>query len=84
MPAEGLNLSSVTVAYDDLVTTSASQQCASTFLIVPGDIAASYLINKLTGSGMCIGTAMPKGTPTPLDPADIDTIRAWIASGAAP
>lgn len=83
MPAEDLDFSSVTSAYDDLVTNGASQQCVSTFRVVPWDPAASYLIAKVTGSGICFGTIMPK-IGAALDPAEIDTIRAWIATGAAP
>ena len=43
-----------------------------------GDPRASYLVNKLTGNGLCSGSRMPK-TGAALSAAEIDTVRAWIA-----
>ena len=60
-----------------------ADQCgAGQLLVAPGDPGASYLINKLTGVGMCFGSRMPKGGAS-LSSGDIDTIRAWIGAGAA-
>ncbi|MBL8950054.1 MAG: hypothetical protein JNK82_04715 [Myxococcaceae bacterium] len=44
---------------------------------------ASYLVNKLTGTGMCLGSQMPKGSGS-LTAAQLDTVRAWNATGANP
>ena len=49
--------------------------------VVPNDVAASYLINKLTGTGGICGVRMPQGGPY-LSTADVDKIRAWINRGA--
>jgi hypothetical protein len=76
-PQAGLDLSSASVAQADLVGVTA-EQCTGKKLVLPGDPAQSYLINKLTGVGMCSGSQMPKGKPA-LSAADIDTIRAWIS-----
>ncbi len=73
---EGLVLSSEQAAQSDLVDVS-SGQCSGKKLVLPGDSAQSYLVNKLTGSGMCSGSQMPKGS-TPLNNAQLDTVRAWI------
>lgn len=50
--------------------------------IVEQRAASSYLVNKLTGVGMCSGSVMPKAGGE-LAPAQIDVIRAWISAGAA-
>lgn len=48
-------------------------------VIEPGDSAASYLLDLVTPSD---GVAeMPKGEP-PLKPAEIDTLRRWLDTGA--
>lgn len=76
-PAEGLDLSSSSKALATLVDV-ASGQCANKKRVASGDPTASYLVNKLTGSGLCFGTRMPK-TGAALSTAEIDTVRAWIA-----
>mgnify|MGYP001606506423 CR=1 FL=1 len=48
--------------------------------VAPNDAANSYIIIKLEGRQV-IGSQMPEGLP-PLSSADIQTIRAWINSGA--
>ncbi len=53
------SLSSATAGYAGLVNVS-STECTSKVRVKPGDTTASYLINKLTGSGMCTGSRMPK------------------------
>jgi hypothetical protein len=40
-------------------------------------------VNKLTGIGMCSGSAMPKAGGE-LSAAQVDVIRAWIGARAAP
>ena len=81
-PADNLAFTSASVAYAQLVGV-ASAQCSGRVRVVRNDIAASYLVNKLTGVGMCLGSRMPKGEP-PLTAAQLDTVRAWIATGASP
>jgi hypothetical protein len=49
--------------------------------VAPGAPANSYLLNKLTGQGICAGTQMPaRGVSLPQ--SQIDLIRAWICQGA--
>jgi hypothetical protein len=81
-PPAGLNLSSQSTAYAALVNVAASQ-CTSRKRVVPGSPGTSYVINKLTGSGMCSGQRMPRGR-TPLTSTQIDLVRAWIGGGANP
>lgn len=60
---------------------AASARCQNRTRVVPGDVAASYLMNKLTGVGMCQGSQMPKGASAL--PADtIAKFQAWICRGA--
>jgi len=60
----------------------ATDQCnGSKTRVTASDPAASYLINKLTGQGMCFGTQMPKST-TKLTGAELETIVGWICAGA--
>lgn len=67
-------------SYGELVNV-ASSACAGKSLVVPGAVDQSYLMNKLTGVGMCAGTAMPKaGGQLPAD--QIDLFRSWICNGA--
>jgi hypothetical protein len=75
-------LSTESVAYDALVGQS-SGQCGARLLVAPGDPSASYLVHKVTGSELCSGSKMPKAGPG-LSATEIDTLRAWIGSGAAP
>ena len=77
-PAQGLLLDSAATIESSLVN-KPSSQCSDKQLIAPGDPAASYLINKLTGSGMCSGSQMPKGGSA-LNSAQLSTVRAFISS----
>jgi hypothetical protein len=76
-PAENLNLSSSSALQSQLVDVNA-EQCTGKKRVFPGDPAQSYLVNKLTGVGMCSGSQMPKGKGA-LSASDIDTIRVWIS-----
>jgi len=67
-------------AYGALVNVAANT-CPTRLRVKPGAVADSYLMNKLTGIGMCSGTQMPK-TGSPLPAAQLDLMRAWICSGA--
>ena len=82
-PAEGLDLSSASLAFGTLVNVRTGQCGGAKIRVVPGDPAASYLVAKLTGVGMCSGSVMPK-MGGELSAAQIDVVRAWIGSGAAP
>jgi hypothetical protein len=75
-PAQGLNLSSAASALAGLVGVAANE-CDNRLRVAAGAPAGSYLINKLTGEGLCSGERMPRGRPA-LSNAQIDTVRAWI------
>ncbi len=81
-PAEPMDFRTAAAGYASLVN-ELSTQCSNKYLVKPNDVAGSYLINKLTGQGMCSGSQMPKGRAA-LSPAELDTIRAWISTGADP
>jgi hypothetical protein len=76
-PADGLDLSSASQAQAELVNV-ASEQCSGKKRVLPGDPSQSYLVNKLTGVGMCSGSQMPKGKGA-LSATDIETVRTWIS-----
>lgn len=84
VPSAGLNFSSAATAFAELVG-QASTQCggAGATLVAPGVPASSYLVNKLTGVGMCGGTRMPRGRAA-WSASDIELLRDWIAGGARP
>jgi hypothetical protein len=67
-------------SYGDLVNVATDQCNGTKKRVVPGDPAASYLINKLTATAMCTGTQMPKKGA--ISPAEVDIIGAWICGGA--
>lgn len=81
-PEEGLDLRDTASAYESLVGRP-STQCDGKVLVVPGDPSASYLLNKLTGQGMCHGSRMPVGGQ-PLAAHELDRVRIWIETGAGP
>ena len=80
MPKAGLDLRSASVAYSDMVGVL-STQCTNLKLVDSSSPSSSYLINKLTGNGICFGSLMPKAGAA-LPASDIDVIRAWIGLGA--
>jgi hypothetical protein len=49
-------------------------------LVVPGDVEGSYLYRKLADDPPEVGDRMPIGSP--LEPARLELVRAWIANGA--
>jgi hypothetical protein len=77
-PKAGLPLSAG-ASYAGLVNATATN-CTGRARVVPGDVSKSYLVNKLTGVGMCGGAKMPEGGS--LTAAQIDLFRAWICAGA--
>jgi hypothetical protein len=68
--------------YGQLVNVrSVRDGCDAGLLVAPGDPVHSYLINKLTGVGMCPSTQrMPLGGA--LTDTQIQTIVDWICAGA--
>jgi hypothetical protein len=77
-PAGGLSLAAG-AAYAELVNVTST--CDGRKQVAPGAPEASYLINKLTGMGMCAGSVMPK-MGGELAGVEIDVIRRWICQGA--
>jgi hypothetical protein len=54
-------------------------------LVVPGDPAASFLVQKVEGPAPAEGDIMPQGAHEPMDPAcRIKMLRQWITDGAEP
>lgn len=79
--AEGLDLSQGT-GYAALVDVP-SAQCGDRAMVVPGSPSQSYLMDKLLGVNLCMGTRMPKNGG-PLSAGQIQIVQDWICSGAAP
>lgn len=79
-PQEQLGLEG-DVAYEELVGPNSVQCTPSRPLVAPGDSSGSYLMDKLLGRNLCMGTAMPKGAQ-PLSQQQLDRIGAWICAGA--
>jgi hypothetical protein len=64
-----------------IVGVAATETCHGGVLVAPSDLAASYLMNKLTAIDLCPGTlSMPYNGQLPLD--QIQIIADWICSGA--
>ncbi|HSG64146.1 MAG TPA: Ig-like domain-containing protein, partial [Gammaproteobacteria bacterium] len=74
----GLDLTSANASFANLVGV-ASLQTPALERVTPGDPDASYLIQKLEGTGAM--ERMPFGGPY-LEQATIDVIRQWITDGA--
>jgi hypothetical protein len=74
-------------AYAALVNVPADEACGG-MRVVPGDPTASYLMKKLTEDPPCNGLHMPRAfslvTPDPVTPAQLYSLRRWIAAGAKP
>lgn len=69
------------VAYGELVGVTAFEAPDRT-LVVAGDLAASYLVNKIENEGLPSGVReMPPDQP--LSAARIDLVKSWIEGGAA-
>lgn len=64
-----------------LVGVPSTECCGSRLLVVPGDAARSYLLDKLTDHDLCAGGRMPLGAD-PLPDADVLAVRRWICAGA--
>jgi hypothetical protein len=82
VPKEGLNLTAAK-AYAELVNVKAAQ-CTDGRMLVPSTgTGKSYLLQKLTGQGLCSGTQMPKAGSS-ISSSEIALIEAWICNGAKP
>jgi hypothetical protein len=77
-PAGGLSLAAG-AAHAELVNVTST--CDGRKQVAPGAPEASYLMNKLTGMGMCAGSVMPK-MGGELTAAEIAVVRGWICQGA--
>lgn len=81
-PAGGLDLRAG-FAYAALVDKKATApSCSNRTQVVPGDVSASYLVDKLKGGPNICGSAMPKASGG-LPPSQLAAIEAWICNGAA-
>ncbi|KAK4044984.1 hypothetical protein OUZ56_032390 [Daphnia magna] len=78
-PASSLDLG-VGKAYASLVGVGSST-CGGRTRVLPGNVAGSYLINKLTGVDLCAGTQMPKAGAS-LPAAQLDAFKTWVCNGA--
>ena len=79
-PSEGLSLK-VGEAYADLVNVPAKQDCNGQVRVLPGSAVGSYLINKITATGVCPGEKkMPPNSS--LSAAKKQTIIDWVCQGA--
>jgi hypothetical protein len=79
LPA-GLDLTSLSMSFMDLVGVSSVQNAALN-RVEPGDPDASYLIQKLEGTASSGSRMPPLGAA--IDQATIDVVRQWITDGAA-
>jgi hypothetical protein len=68
-------------AFAELVNKNTSQCGGSRTLVIPGDVANSYLMDKILGVDMCTGVRMPRNRP-PLSTDQNNTISDWILQGA--
>lgn len=77
--AAGLALD--TGAYEMLVN-AAAVEAMDKVRVVPGDLAASYLMNKLENRDIAMGGAMMPPTQM-LSEERLEIVRSWIEAGAA-
>ena len=74
-----LDMSTKTVAYDNLIDVQSSQ---SLDYIEPGEPLNSYLYIKITDDSPPAGLRMPRTGPPYLSSSEISAIRVWIENGA--
>jgi hypothetical protein len=79
-PSEGMSLKEGQ-AYANLVDVPANQACNGQDRVEPGSAAGSYIVNKITGTGVCPGEKKmpPQGD---LSDANKQKIIDWICQGA--
>jgi len=84
-PAAELDLSSASVSGASLVDVNAFQS-PEDIRVTAGDSSASYLMNKILGIDMALGTVRmpPNDMGTVLCDEEINAIRQWIDDGANP
>ena len=58
----------------------ASTEVPALMRVAPGDVEASYLLQKIERAMPSVGVRMPPDQP--LAPNKIEAIRLWIAAGA--
>jgi len=87
LPAAELDLSSAAASGMNLVSINAFQS-PNDVRVVPSDSGASYLMNKILGVDMALGTSRmplnPVGGMDFLCEPEINAIRQWIDDGANP
>jgi hypothetical protein len=82
LPEEMLDLSSLSASEESLINV-ASRQAPTKLRVAPSDSSASYLMNKLLGVDILLGTTqMPQLDPDGLCDPKIDAIEQWIDDGA--
>ncbi len=79
-PEAGLSLRAG-ASYLEIVNVPATTCTGGQVRVKPGSPSESYILNKLTGVGVCSGEVLHRGEP-PLAQAQIDLIRQWICQGA--
>ncbi|TFH21979.1 MAG: hypothetical protein E4H03_09445 [Myxococcales bacterium] len=77
---QALNLSSTDASFNGLV--GVVSFCAKV-RVVPNNVAASYLVDKVGDGQAFCGLLMPQGLP-PLTAQQLQLIRDWIDQGAPP
>ena len=78
-PAQGLNLAGDAIRA--LVNVPSTQKSGA-ILVIPGDPANSYLIQKIKGAGGITGLRMPRNGPPYLTDGQVLVIERWIQLGA--
>ncbi|MFZ1864194.1 MAG: hypothetical protein WAU39_08245 [Polyangiales bacterium] len=76
----GLVLSSASVSADNLIDVESTE--VDKLRVAPGDTGASYLVDKLLGQNLALGTAQMPNLGQPLCDAKIQAVEDWIAAGA--
>ncbi len=77
---QALNLSSTDTSFNSLV--GVDSFCAKV-RVVPDNVTASYLVDKVGDGQLFCGDLMPQGLP-PLTAQQLQLIRDWINQGAPP
>lgn len=85
LPASELDLSTAAASGSNLVSVN-SVQVPESLRVAPNDSNASYLMNKILGVDMALGTVrMPQNdSGFVLCEPQVNAIRQWIDAGAAP
>ena len=83
-PSAELDLSSATASGENLVNENSVQKI-DVLRVAPNDSSASYLMNKIRGVDMALGTSrMPQNDQgIVLCEAQVSAIRQWIDNGAS-